>query len=342
MKRPLRYLFALVAGSTVAGLFVLACGARSGLDPIRHFDSGEVGFDAGTDAGDDTSFGFDVFDFDAGVDAYFPVDVIAPVDVHVALDSALACPEGGLPTAYLFDNTGALFTFDPATLATTPLGTPACDADLTSAWTLSVSRENAAYLVFSDTWSIFKVDLTSPSLTCTPTPFVVGQLGLEGDFSIAVSRSAGTEKLFYYGEPGPLPDDGTYPNTPAILAESDLSSFVLTEVAPVVPEPPLSSYPLDMQGDPLGNLFGYSNDGLLIEIDSTTGAAIGQAQTGFPGDGEWAVMSYENQVYLFGGGQVARYDIATQSVTALGSVPVLVVGASAVPCLRGGNIPPPP
>src|SRR6202041_3109309 len=107
-----------------AGLAVLACGARSGLDGSPHrIDAAVFDFDGGTDAGDDSPFEIDVFfEPDSGPDAYFPVDVIAPVDVHVALDSALACPEGGLPNAYLFDVTGALYTFDPATLTTTLLG----------------------------------------------------------------------------------------------------------------------------------------------------------------------------------------------------------------------------
>jgi hypothetical protein len=193
---------------------------------------------------------------------------------------------------------------------------------------------------------IYKVDLTT--LVCTPTPFVPGQLGLNGDFSIAVSRNAGTEKLFVYGEPGPIDVTPTmpFPNTPPILAQSDLSTFVLSEVGAVVPEPPLDSYPLDMQGDPLGNLFGLSDDGLLVEIDSATGAAIGKADTGFAADGDWAVMSYENQVYLFSGNgtesQVARYDIATQTLDIVGTIGISVVGASAVPCLRAGVVLPSP
>jgi DNA-binding beta-propeller fold protein YncE len=262
--------------------------------------------------------------------------------VHVAPDSGLACPDGGLPNAYLFDNGGALYTFDPATLATSLLGTPACAGGV-GPWTLSVSREGNAYVVFMDPWSIYKVDLTT--LACTPTPFVTGQLGLDAFFSIAVSRNTGTEKLFVYGEPG-LGDGGTIPNTPPILAQTDLTTFVLSEVGAVVPEPPLDSYPLDMQGDPLGNLFGLSDDGLIVEINSATGAVIGKADTGFLGGRDWAVMSYENQVYLFGaagdGSEVARYDVATQTLDLVGTIPVAVLGASAVPCLRAGIVLPPP
>jgi hypothetical protein len=346
MTRAHRHLLSLAAGGTAAGLFVLACGARTGLDApldaaVFNFDAGEdaeAGFDATFDVDFDASFDTG---FDAGVDSFFPVDVIAPIDVHVGADSGLACPDGGLPNAYLLRDDGALYTFDPATLATRLLGTPAC-AGASSPWTLSVSREGNAYVVFQVPWSIYKVDLTT--LICTPTPFVAGQLGLNGYFSIAVSRNAGAEKLFVYGEPGSV--DGGYPNTPPILAQSDLATFVLSEVGAVLPEPPLDSYPLDMQGDPLGNLFGLSDDGLLIEIDSATGAAIGKADTGFPGGQDWAVMSYENQVYLFAAGgdgsNVARYDIATQTLDVVGTIPVAVLGASAVPCLRSGVVLPSP
>jgi len=349
MRRARRYLLSILAGSVAAGLAVLACGARSGLDSPRHFDA--AAFD--TDAGDDgfvevdAFSGFDAFEFDAGKDAFFPVDAIAPVDVHVALDSALACPEGGLPNAYLFDDSSNLYTFDPATGETRLLGQVTCGSPDTigTPWTLSVSRENDAYLVYEAPWGVFKVDLTT--LACTPTPTIVGQLDLNGLFSIAVSRSAGAEKLFIYGEPGAVGPDEMAPGTPPILAQSDLTSFVLTEVGPVLPVPPsgptgTEGYPLDMQGDPLGNLFGFSATGLLLEIDSATGAVTGQEQTGLDSDVAWAVMSYENDLYLFSDGTVSRYDIATKTVIALGTVAFNVVGASAVPCLRGGNVPPPP
>jgi hypothetical protein len=353
MKRRARPLVYLGGVSVAIGVALGACGVRTGLDaPLKVVGAGAFVLDAGADGDPEASFdatvdaGFDAT-FDAGFDALFPVDSIAPIDVHVASDSGLVCPDGRVPNAYLLRRDGALFTFDPATLATQILGIPNCGAGvLNSSWTLSVSRDGSAYIVAQTPWAIYKVDLASPSLTCTRTPFVNGQLDLQADYSIAVSRTAGVEKLFFYGEPG-LPDGGLYPNTPPILAVSDLTSFVLTEVAPVLPMPPSNSYPLDMQGDPLGHLFGYSDDGLLIELDSTRGAAIGQAQTNLPGGSDWAVMSYENDIYLFadngsGGSSVARYDLATQTLTIRGGVSVQVVGASAVPCFRAGLVPPPP
>jgi hypothetical protein len=140
------------------------------------------------------------------------------------------------------------------------------------------------------------------TLVCSRTPFVAGQLGITSYLAIAISRTSGTERLFVYGRPA---KDGS-----PLLATSDLADFELMEVGPAVPTSPSSAYPYDMQADLLGHLFILAPDGLLVEVESATGAVIEQDMTGFPGVyvGSWAIMSYRDQVYLFGGESVARYD----------------------------------
>jgi hypothetical protein len=238
--------------------------------------------------------------------------------------ASVSCPDGGLPTAYLLDESGALYTFSPATLQTELMGTPDCGTtDLP--WTVSVSREGVAYLVFED-WNIYAVDLAT--LACHVTTFQAGQLGISEEFAIAVSRATPTERMFVYGQPLGAPGP--------ILTSTDLTSFVLTEVGPVLPLT-MPETAFDMQADLLGHLFVFTADGFLTEIDATTAAVTSSSQTGFPpsGDETWAVMTYQNQVYMFADLQVARYDDTTHTAVVLGSLTGTgdIVGASAVPCV---------
>ena len=56
--------------------------------------------------------------------------------------------------------------------------------------------------------------------------------------------------------------------------------------------------------------------------------------TSLPGGGNWAVMAYGDQIYLFGaGGTVGLYDASTTQVTGLGTVGFNIIGASATPCI---------
>jgi hypothetical protein len=259
---------------------------------------------------------------DASADA--SPDVIAPFDASVGPDSALSCPDGGLPTAYLFDVAGALYTFSPATLETVLLGTPDCGTTELP-WTVSVSREGVAYLVYED-WNIYAVDLAT--LACHPTVFQSGQLGIDAEFAIAVSRATPTERMFVYGQPAGMPGP--------ILTSTDLTSFVLTEVGPVLPlTTPEAAF--DMQADLSGHLFVFTADGVLTEIDATTAQITSTAPTGFPPSTEdsWAVMTYEDQVYMFANLEVARYDATSHTAVVLGSLTGTgdIVGASAVPCV---------
>jgi len=318
-------------GATLGVIALLSCGSRTGLDlPLRH-DARALPAEAApdtavpVDAGRDAPFDADaavLLEADAAVDAEAaPLpDAIAPVDGHVGPDSSLACPGNGVPNAYVFDDTGALYTFDPAALAVHAIGNPHC-SDATP-FTMSVSRSGKAYLVYMD-WSIYEVDLTT--LACSVTPFQPGQFGLLSLFSVAVSRTGGPEELFIYGAPaGGLP----------ILAKTPLAPWNLTLVGPIHPTPPLAAFSVDMQGDPLGHLYGLASSGLVVEVEASTATLVGQAQTNLQITTDWALMTYENQVYLFAENQVARFDVPTQSAVLLGTLPFNVVGASAVPCFH--------
>jgi hypothetical protein len=246
---------------------------------------------------------------------------------RTALDDPSSSPDAGGAscdpaslTAYLMSLSGELFSFDPNAVTIQSLGVPSCPTSA-SPWTLSVSRTGVAY-VLRDDWRIWRVDLAT--LTCTLTPYAPFQLGFIGEEAIAVSRDTGGERLYVYGSvagSGPL------------LAVTDFTSFVLSPVGQVTPPP--TAYPLDMQGNARGLLFGLSQDGEFVQMSAATGTPAIDTQTSFASlSGGWAIMTYRAQIYFFGNdaGDVYLYDPEANQVTHLGAVNTPIIGASAAPC----------
>jgi hypothetical protein len=249
---------------------------------------------------------------DAGADADAIADATPDVDL-------MLCPQGAPPKAYLIDGDGLISAFAPRTLTMTPIGTPRCGAT-GGVWTLSVSREGIAYVVFED-WNIYAVDLAS--LRCTRTPFVFGQLGIGSDYGIAVSRDPSAEHLYLLGS-------RQAPPSPR-LGVSDLTSFVLS---PVPYAGTIVGAAFDIQADIYGHLFIYTQAGDLSRMDLGTMKVEWSVPTHFNGPSDsWAVMPYEDQLYLFANDRVARFDQTTATTTVLTSLPTtFIVGASAVAC----------
>jgi hypothetical protein len=232
--------------------------------------------------------------------------------------SAPTCA-GGKPIAYLCDDGNTLWTFDPDTLATAALGLFNCPTE-TIPWTMTVDGAGSAYLIYDD-WYVYRVDLAT--LACTQTPYVPGQLGFTGEEGIAVAPVGGVDRFFVYGE-----GESSAPT----LATSDLTSFVLSPVGAVTPANGV--FPVALQGDAFGNLYAFSQDSTFFELGSATAGVTHLAHTSLPGGGNWAVMAYGSQIYLFGaGGTVGRYDPSTQQLTPLGQLAFSVIGASATPCV---------
>ncbi len=329
-----RYTLALAAGAVGAGAVLLACGSRTELfslvPPVA--DAADAGradsrppdsalvTDTSVDAGFDSTIGFDT-SFDTTVDVVvFEDTFVPPIDANRP-DVSAFCTDGGSTTAYLWAASGELYTFDPPTLTTQPLGMVSCPT-MQGPWTLSVTREGIGYMIYQD-WNIYRVDLST--LECTTTPYVPFQLGFTGQEAIAVSRGTATERLFVYGV------DQT--QTPT-LAVTDLASFVLTPVGLVTPNP--MAFPLDMQGDAFGRLFALSETGELLDIASGSGALLGEDQTAFndPGGG-WAVMTWNDELFFFGGTTtIYQYDLTTKNLTVVGQVNDEIVGASAADCIH--------
>jgi hypothetical protein len=303
-----RVLLATLGGALSAFAVLDACGSRTGLEaPPPPPDASD-----GPDAQPDSREASDVLDAPDRLDARDARDTApdAPVDATASCDA-------GMLTAYLWSMSGTLYTFDPASLATQSLGTVACPAS-GQPWTLSVTRNGLAYMIYED-WRIYRVDLST--LACTPTPYVPFQLGFTGSEAIAVSRDQGPERLYVYGS-----------NGAPTLAVTDFTNFVLSPVGPIAPNP--MAFPVDMQGDAKGHLFALTADGTFVEIDAATATVLARTSTTFFAGGAWAIMVYGSQIYFFGGGSgnVSRYDPTTQQVTPLGAVNDAIVGASAAPC----------
>ncbi len=300
----------------VAGLLFAACGSRTGIELDLSGVDASVAPRREASANDDATHvdaGSDATARDAGHDAAPPP----------SLEAGAACADGGFPVAYVLDQSGVFYTFDPGTLSTTRVGAPQCPTDA-PVWDFTVSREGNAYVFFEDS-SLYEVDLRSPSLSCTPTAFVSGQLGLSALITSTVIPTSTGEQMLFYGVP---PSDEQ-----PLLARSDLTSFVLSEIGPVDLVAPGSTSVLDIKADALGRLFGLTSSGLFDQIDPATGTVITSFQTAFS-SGDWALLTFAQQIYFFGGTNVFRFDLASKALTVLGTVGPTVIGASAVPCLH--------
>jgi len=281
---------------------LVACGSRTDLEPTGpRTDSGSPlpTVDAART----------VADANARRDAFQATDAAPPRDAHAT------CNDGGPPVrAYLFDDDGVLYSYDTSNGTYEVLGTPECGGQ-GGAWTMTASRENA-YIQYND-GSLYAVDLRT--LACSPTAFQTGQLGITYQFGMAVADVAGVETFFVYGEAG----DSSVP----ILAKSDLSSFVLTEVGEIQPLPPQLTSAINLSADALGHLYAFAPSGVLLQIDQATGSVLQDSSTGVRTDGTWAGLTSGDKVFLFVDGRVASYDPATDAITFNRSIDIDPIGA---------------
>jgi hypothetical protein len=224
----------------------------------------------------------------------------APLDATPGMDSSGGCDDGGLPElVYALDDVGVLHRYDPLTGRTTDLGAPGC-SDGNVQWTFTASRDRG-YIIYTD-GSLYTVDLAT--LACAPTAFRPGQLGLDTESGIAAVGSGASERLYFYG----IPNGSSTP----ILAVSDTTSFVLTKVGDILPNPPASSYRVNLTSDFMGRLYAFSPLGLVQEIDSASGTVLRAVDTGVTSMGTWATITYGSDLYLWVQSDVVGYDLASR------------------------------
>jgi hypothetical protein len=315
MRRPI-VVAALAPVTLLAMLAAASCGSRTGLEPepepARSEDDGGIDVappDAPSDAVQDTHPPREAAP-EAAIDAPPPIDATPPKD-------APTCPTG--LTAYLISASAELYSFDPPTLATRDLGALRCPTG-TVPWTLTASSAGTIYVLYED-WKLYAVD--PATLSCETTPYIPGQLSLGPSDGVTVAPDDGGERLYVYGQTI---------SGQTLLAEGDLTSFVLSEVGLVAPAP--TAFPLDFRADAFGRLFGLSQGGAFVQIDRTTAALLAEDTTSFNSGSGWALLTYDSAIYFFAGGNVSQYDLAKKTVTPIGSIGVDVVVASAAPCLH--------
>jgi len=234
------------------------------------------------------------------------------------VDSLGPCADGGTPpTVYALDGNGVLYTYDPTTGHSTALGAPDC-GNSNIAWTVTASVDHA-FIVYTD-WTLDVVSL--PSLSCSSTPFVPGQLGLDFEFGVAAVGSGASERLYFYG----VPTGGAAP----ILAVADTQSYVLQKVGDVLPVPGPDSSLVNLTASSDGMLYAFSPLGLVEQIDPSTAAVVRAVDTGVTTDGTWATIAYGSKLFLWVDSDVVGYDLASQSRVSDNDAGIGAIGASAV------------
>ena len=264
---------------------------------------------------------------DAGPDDAPVTDAttLPPIDASLPDATVRHCVDGGSSDPYLVASTGEFFRFNAATRSATLLTTLVCPAGTAEPYTMTVTS-NAAYVLYTD-WHLYRVDLQT--FACSATNYVEGQLGFPANVGVATIGTATGDRLLVYGL-------GSFDGGPrgAMLASSDLSSFVLEPVAPIVPNP--ITYPPDIKSDAYGRLFAADSSGALLWVNASTGQILGRDETGVASGGYWALLVYQGELYFFteATGRIHRYDIATKQASLLGTIGFKIVGAGAAPCNR--------
>jgi hypothetical protein len=234
------------------------------------------------------------------------------------------CPTGEMPAeqAYVLDNLGTIYRYDPHTARAERLGTPDC-GNSNVQWTMTATPD-IAYIVYTD-WTLYAVDLAT--LACSKTSFDPGQLGDNGEFGVAAVGSGPSTRLFVYG----LPTGGGAP----VLAVADVGSFALTSVGSIHPAPPPSSFPVNLTADTAGRLYAYSPGGLVQRIDPASGAVLQSRQSDVVTMSTWATIAYTPALYLWADSRVVGYDLSSGAHTSENDAGILAVGASSfVACSR--------
>jgi hypothetical protein len=231
-------------------------------------------------------------------------------------EAAMGCTRPPTEVAYLLDGEGALYRYDPVKGKATLLGTPSC-GDENIAWTMTASG-TTAFILYTGDWNLYAVDIAT--LACTLTPFQNGQLGLDAEYGFAAVGDPVPTQLYFYGIP-----DG---QDQTILAVSDTTSFVLSPVGPITPQPP-SGLVVNLTADKLGNLYAYAPTGYLQRIDPVTAAALQVVQTDVLTEGTWGTLAYGTELILLAETDAVVYDLAAMARQSTRDIHVAHIGAGA-------------
>jgi hypothetical protein len=334
---------------------VAACGSRTGLlVPLPEEDAAPgkdaLAEDATRDADAAPDSSRDVTVEDSPLDRFVEEDALPPLDVRPPPPDAFnACPDAGSTFVYVITQTNNLYSFYPPTAAFTLIGTIACPTTIAgeNPFSMGVDRKGIAYIVFSSSdatgneigGELFRV--STATAACLPTGFTIGQQGFARTFGMGFSadESDAGESLYVAS------DDI---NTPQ-LGMIDVTNFALHVVGDF--NPPITQS--ELTGTGAGGLFGFWNprdstgnplaNSAIVQIDKAT-AEVTNSSTlvGLQQGNGWAFAFWGGAFYLFTGdlstgntSVVTRYDPGPGTLTQVGGLDDLIVGAGVSTCAPG-------
>ncbi len=244
---------------------------------------------------------------------------------------------GGPPTCaqetqyvYLLTSDNKLFKFDPPSLAFAQIGIINCpNANFASPFSMAVSRDAVAYVVFTD-GSLYKVNTTTAQ--CTATSFVPGQHGfLTFGMGFSTNAPGSTDETLYVSE-------SSFGGTTMGLAKIDVNTMVLT---PIGMYDQLSAR-AEMTGTGDARLFG-AFEGMpyiVSEIDKSNAHILSQAPQAPisfpPGGSNFAFAFWGGDFWLFAGPgfstDVFQYQPAMNMTTKRLTTQLVIVGAGVSTC----------
>jgi hypothetical protein len=225
------------------------------------------------------------------------------------------------------DGSGSLYTFDPSTLDLKYLANLSCGSSRLNSLTASVL--GPAY-VSSASGQLCSLDLTTWQTTLTafdPSVILRSRYGM----ALLPDNVPAGETLYIAANTGSLAHR---------LSRIDLSTFVLTDIGPIVP----AVQSVELTAGPSGELYAFSIGSItsrLINIDPSTGTAIDVTEVpAGNGTPSIALVNWQGYFYLFlgnssvpsAGAEVYRYRKGDTSATRVGTLAPTIIGAGVATC----------
>ena len=257
-------------------------------------------------------------------------DAIVFPDVPLESD----CPDAGATLVYVLTSTNDLYSFYPATLAFTRIGTIACPTTgFASPFSMAVDRAGIAYSVFTD-GELFRLD--TKSAACEATGYAPDQLGFStfGMGYVANTGDAGETLFVAEGNVTVTPK----PNSLG-LGSINTTALNLSFVGPFVKSIPGP----ELTGTADGTLYAFFTNATgtgsnIVQVDQSDAHIVSGfgLQVGEPSDA-YAFAFWGGKFWVFtsdgfSGTQVTEFDPQTLTETPATTFTEVIVGAGVSTC----------